>query len=75
MRSFGCQMNEYDSEKIVDLMVDNGYERTDKVEEADLVVLNWCSIPVPFGKNLRKKFSLNWAVFVIRKKKPIKTVC
>ena len=44
MRSFGCQMNEYDSEKIVDLMVDNGYERTDKVEEADLVVLNTCSI-------------------------------
>ena len=44
MRSFGCQMNEYDSEKIVDLMADNGYERTDKVEEADLVVLNTCSI-------------------------------
>lgn len=44
MRSFGCQMNEYDSEKIVDLMVNNGYERTDKVEEADLVVLNTCSI-------------------------------
>ena len=37
-------MNEYDSEKIVDLMVANGYERTEKVDEADLVVLNTCSI-------------------------------
>ena len=44
LRSFGCQMNEYDSEKIVDLMVANGYERTEKVDEADLVVLNTCSI-------------------------------
>ena len=37
-------MNEYDSEKIVALMVANGYERTEKVEDADLVVLNTCSI-------------------------------
>lgn len=44
LRSFGCQMNEYDSEKIVDLMVENGYERTDDMQEADLVVFNTCSI-------------------------------
>ena len=37
-------MNEYDSEKIGDLMVANGYERTEKVEDAGLVVLNTCSI-------------------------------
>lgn len=44
LRSFGCQMNDYDSEKIVDLMAEHGYERTDILEEADLVVFNTCSI-------------------------------
>lgn len=44
LRSFGCQMNDYDSQKIVDLMETHGYERTEAVEEADLVVFNTCSI-------------------------------
>ena len=44
LRSFGCQMNDYDSEKIIDLMAEHGYERTDVIEEADLVVFNTCSI-------------------------------
>ena len=38
-------MNDYDSEKIADLLKEkSGYELTDKVEEADLVVFNTCSI-------------------------------
>lgn len=44
LRSFGCQMNDYDSEKISDLLKENGYERTEDVHEADLVVFNTCSI-------------------------------
>ena len=44
LRSFGCQMNDYDSEKIADLLAQNGYERTEDVHEADLVVFNTCSI-------------------------------
>ena len=44
LRSFGCQMNDYDSEKIIDLMTEHGFERTDAIEEADLVVFNTCSI-------------------------------
>ena len=44
LRSFGCQMNDYDSEKIADLLAENGYERTEDVHEADLVVFNTCSI-------------------------------
>ena len=75
LRSFGCQMNEYDSEKIVDLMVANGYERTEKVDEADLVVLNTCSIREKFVKSLRRKYSLNWDAFAMLRKKPTKTIC
>ena len=37
-------MNDYDSEKIIDLMAEHGFERTDAIEEADLVVFNTCSI-------------------------------
>ncbi|NCV27953.1 MAG: tRNA (N6-isopentenyl adenosine(37)-C2)-methylthiotransferase MiaB [Nitrosomonadales bacterium] len=45
IKTFGCQMNEYDSEQISNLMgkMDN-YQSTDQVEDADLVVLNTCSI-------------------------------
>ena len=41
----GCQMNEYDSAKMADVLAaSHGYERTDKIEEADLLLLNTCSI-------------------------------
>ena len=43
-RSFGCQMNVYDSSRMVDLLKDIGYEETDKIEDADLIIVNTCSI-------------------------------
>ena len=45
VKTFGCQMNEYDSEKIVDLMRDHeGYEQTNVPEDADLILFNTCSV-------------------------------
>jgi tRNA-2-methylthio-N6-dimethylallyladenosine synthase len=44
IRTFGCQMNEHDSERIAGLLVAEGYEPTDDVERADVVVLNTCCI-------------------------------
>jgi tRNA-2-methylthio-N6-dimethylallyladenosine synthase len=44
VRTFGCQMNEHDSERIAALLRAEGMERTDDVEEADVVVLNTCCI-------------------------------
>lgn len=45
LKSFGCQMNEYDSSKMADLLKrSHGFERTDNPEEADLLLLNTCSI-------------------------------
>ena len=43
-RSFGCQMNVYDSSRMVDLLKDISYEETDKIEDADLIIVNTCSI-------------------------------
>ncbi len=44
IRTFGCQMNEHDSEQIAGLLVAEGMEAVDDVEEADVVVLNTCCI-------------------------------
>jgi tRNA-2-methylthio-N6-dimethylallyladenosine synthase len=44
IKSFGCQMNVYDSQRMADAMAREGYVETGKPEDADLVVLNTCNI-------------------------------
>ena len=44
IKSYGCQMNAYDAERMQELLGAEGYGATDKVEEADLVILNTCHI-------------------------------
>ncbi|MGH9224238.1 MAG: tRNA (N6-isopentenyl adenosine(37)-C2)-methylthiotransferase MiaB [Acidimicrobiales bacterium] len=44
IRTFGCQMNEHDSERLAGLLEADGYTRTDDADEADVVVLNTCCI-------------------------------
>ena len=45
IKTFGCQMNEYDSDKMVDVMrAAEGYEPTQNVDEADLILFNTCSV-------------------------------
>ena len=45
IKTFGCQMNEYDSDKMADVMkVAEGYEPTQNVDEADLILFNTCSV-------------------------------
>lgn len=45
IKTFGCQMNEYDSEKMADILnADNGMQATDTPEDADVILLNTCSI-------------------------------
>ena len=42
--TYGCQMNEYDSERVAGLLKADHYELCDKPEDADLILLNTCSI-------------------------------
>lgn len=42
--TFGCQMNEYDSEVLESILAADGYILTDKPQEADLAVVNTCSV-------------------------------
>lgn len=44
IKTYGCQMNVYDSERMQDVLQAEGYETAETVEEADLVVLNTCHI-------------------------------
>ena len=44
IKTYGCQMNEHDSENIKALLEQMGLVGTDKMEEADLVLLNTCAI-------------------------------
>src|SRR3989440_3816889 len=45
IRTFGCQMNEYDSDKMADLLhSEKGFEITDQPEDADLTLFNTCSV-------------------------------
>ena len=44
VQTFGCQMNEHDSERIASDLVAAGLDRTDDVADADVVVLNTCCI-------------------------------
>ncbi len=44
VKTWGCQMNVYDSERMSDIFDEMGYQKTDTAENADLVVLNTCHI-------------------------------
>jgi len=44
VKSYGCQMNVYDAERMADMLTTEGYAETKAMEEADLVILNTCHI-------------------------------
>jgi tRNA-2-methylthio-N6-dimethylallyladenosine synthase len=45
IKTFGCQMNEYDSDKMADVLhAAQGYEPTTSVDDADLILFNTCSV-------------------------------
>ncbi|MHB2266681.1 tRNA (N6-isopentenyl adenosine(37)-C2)-methylthiotransferase MiaB [Aliihoeflea sp. PC F10.4] len=44
VKTYGCQMNVYDSQRMSDALAADGYQPTDAIEDADLVLLNTCHI-------------------------------
>ncbi len=44
IQTFGCQMNEHDSYRMVEVLAQQGYAMTEEVDEASLVILNTCSV-------------------------------
>ena len=44
IETYGCQMNEYDSELVKSILVQRGFELSDRFEQADVVLINTCAI-------------------------------
>ena len=44
LATYGCQMNEYDSNLVAAMLEENGFGETDDPASADLVVVNTCSV-------------------------------
>ena len=44
VKTYGCQMNVYDSERMVEALGSKGYEQTNAPEDADMILLNTCHI-------------------------------
>lgn len=44
IETYGCQMNAGDSEIVVSIMQENGYRYTESIDEADIILINTCSI-------------------------------
>ncbi len=53
--TFGCQMNQHDSDRLRDVLIEAGYEPTDGPESADLVLLNTCSVREKSEQKLRSE--------------------
>ena len=44
IETFGCQMNEYDTELVRSVLVQDGYQIVEKEHEANIIMLNTCSV-------------------------------
>lgn len=44
LKTYGCQMNVYDSERIMESLSENGYKQTNNLNESDLIIFNTCHI-------------------------------
>jgi len=55
IESYGCQMNFSDSEIVASILNDQGYNTTQNLEEADLVLVNTCSIRDKAEQTVRKR--------------------
>lgn len=71
IESYGCQMNFADSEVVTSIMQSNGYETTSSFEQADVVLLNTCSIRDKAEQTVRKRLS---QFNNIKKRKPDMTI-
>lgn len=55
IESYGCQMNFSDSEIVASILSEQGYNTTQSIEDADLVLLNTCSIRDKAEQTIRKR--------------------
>jgi len=47
IRTFGCSLNQHDGEVLKGILATNGYEITERIEEADVIIVNTCAVKQP----------------------------
>jgi len=72
IKTFGCQMNERDSEIMAQILSEKGYIETSESDDADLIILNTCSIR---AKAEQKVMSLLGVLRKHKKRKPALKIC
>ena len=71
LETYGCQMNVADSEVIAAILQTAGVQQTDQVEDADLVILNTCSIREKAEQTVRHRLEELQAVFRRKGRRPL----
>jgi len=69
IESYGCQMNMNDSEIVASILAKEGYNTTNLLEEADLVLVNTCSIREKAEQTIRKRLQKYNKVKITENKK------
>ncbi|MGI6393591.1 MAG: tRNA (N6-isopentenyl adenosine(37)-C2)-methylthiotransferase MiaB [bacterium] len=69
IKTFGCQMNVYDSERIAIMLSKSGLSYTDCASKADIIIINSCSVR---EKPLQKLFSCAGRYLPLKKEKGVK---
>ncbi|MDD3814713.1 MAG: tRNA (N6-isopentenyl adenosine(37)-C2)-methylthiotransferase MiaB [Desulfocapsaceae bacterium] len=72
IKTFGCQMNERDSEIMGQLLSEKGYVESMDMDNADVVILNTCSIR---AKAEQKAMSLLGVLRKVKKRRPSMKIC
>ena len=62
IESYGCQMNFSDSEIVASILSNEGFNTTSKLEEADLVLVNTCSIREKAEQTVRNRLKVYNAI-------------
>ena len=74
IKTFGCQMNVYDSNRIYDSLKNINFEKTDNQSDADCYVLNTCHIRDKAKEKVYHEVGRVRKIFR-NKKKPIVIIC
>ena len=74
VKTFGCQMNVYDSEKIIDALKIIGYEKSEDLKVADCFILNTCHIRDKAKEKVYHEIGRVRELF-LNKNKPLVIVC
>ena len=69
IRTFGCQMNENDSERIAGILQQSGAAKVTSPEEADLIIVNTCAVR---AKSEEKLYSYLGRLARLKNKKPVR---